>query len=52
MVYRALHTFRIVDNAEVIREHFRSFPRGPETGFEEINGDVLDADFRPGIISG
>jgi hypothetical protein len=24
----------------------------PETGLEEISGDLLEADFKPGIVSG
>jgi hypothetical protein len=41
-----------------IRGTVRSFPDGrptgayPETGLEEINGDLLEADFWPGMTSG
>ena len=31
--------------------HINASSRGPETGLEEINGDLLEADFWPGITS-
>jgi len=37
-------------NALVVTE-LSKFIDWPETGFEEINGDVLEADFWPGITS-
>lgn len=37
---------------EVIREPFGDLSPGPETGFGEINGDVLEVDFWTGTSSG
>jgi hypothetical protein len=40
-----LHPERIFGNAEVSGNPSALHPHGPETGLEEINSDLLEADF-------
>jgi hypothetical protein len=43
---------RIVGNAGSNPDIRQRFVGGPETGFADINGDLPEADFRPGTICG